>query len=76
MALLISKLFSYGPPPHPPTTIPPHYTAAGKTHVHKIANVPVFLYGSLYLMILRRADPSLGLLEGVGPPWKSNFFGP
>ncbi len=65
MALLIS----------PPITIPPHYTAASKTHIHKITNVPVFLW-SLCLMILRRADPLLGLLEGVGPPWKSNFFGP
>jgi hypothetical protein len=27
-------------------------------------------------MILRRADPLFRPLEEVGPPWKSNFFGP
>jgi hypothetical protein len=32
---------------------PPHYTAAGKTHVHIIINIPVFFIWSLYLMILK-----------------------
>jgi hypothetical protein len=42
--------------------------------LHKITNVPVFLYG-LDLMILMRENPFPGPLEGVGPE-SQDFFVP
>jgi hypothetical protein len=38
-----------------------------ETHVHKITNVHVFFIWRLDLIILMRANPLLGPLEGVGP---------
>jgi hypothetical protein len=37
-----------------------------ETHVHKISNVPVFIW-PLKLIILMRTNPFQGLLEAVGP---------
>ncbi len=41
-----------------------------ETRVHKITNVTVFIW-LLDLMIFKRENPLLGLLEGVGP---QNWF--
>jgi hypothetical protein len=37
-----------------------------KTHVHKITNLPVFLYGAWTWLILMGTNPLLGPLEGKG----------
>jgi hypothetical protein len=47
-----------------------------ETHVHKITNVTVFLYGAcVYFMIFMRANPLLGPWEGVGPEKNLIFLG-
>jgi hypothetical protein len=48
--------------------------SCSQTHVHKITNVPVFIW-RLVLMILMGANPLLSSLEGMGPE-SLDFFGP
>jgi hypothetical protein len=49
--------------------------ATNETRVYKITNVAGFFIWRYVLMILMRANPLLGPLEGVGPEI-STFFDP
>ncbi len=59
-----------------PLLYSPHSTPLQPTNVHKITNVPVFYMELiLYLMVLRRANPLFGVLDGEAQEI-STFLGP
>jgi hypothetical protein len=57
----------------PPITIPPHYTSASKTYVHKIIKVPVF-YMELLLNDFEAGRSIIPSIGRGGPALEIQFF--